>query len=132
MNGNTRAFGGSEDPLSNHFPCDFTHNHIKGKSTEHVWMHQKALKNGQSELAHMCLDAETAKDAKYLSEGIRCTPDWDRHELSYNLMKDINRSKYQQVKVANEQTFSRQCLAEHLFTLSSVTGSSHVTYERSS
>ncbi len=104
-NTNTRPYGGAEDPLSNHYEGEFTHNHIKMKTVENGWFHQKALKNGQTALAHMCLDAESAKEAKYLSQGIRCTENWDEQPLSYELMKDINRSKFQQVPIAKEALY---------------------------
>ncbi len=104
-NHNLRPFGGGEDPMSNHYESEFIHNHIKMKSVEHGWFHQKSLKNGQTALAHMCLNANTAKDAKYLSQGIRSTSDWDEHQLSYELMKDLNRSKYEQVQAAKDALY---------------------------
>ncbi len=43
-NTNTRPYGGAEDPLSNHYEGEFIHNHIKMKTVENGWFHQKALK----------------------------------------------------------------------------------------
>ncbi len=40
-----------------------------------------------------------------MSQGIRCTDNWDEQPLSYELMKDINRSKFQQVPIAKEALY---------------------------
>ncbi len=101
-NENMRAYGGDKDPLSNHFKCDFEYNHVPLKSVEHGWFNQKGIKNGQTELATMCLEAEDAKSAKFLSHGIRCTQDWDQQPYAYNVMKSIAKAKFEQVEIAKE------------------------------
>ncbi len=93
-----RVFGGYKDPMSNHFPCEFVHDHIKVKSSEHSWFHKKAMRHGQKDLANMILDADTALDAKILSKGIRVDRSWDNSEDAYNIMKDILRDKFTDCK----------------------------------
>ena len=95
-----KVFGGKEDPMSNHYESEFMHNNIPLLTSENGWFYGKGMKNGQSELALKCLEAKSGAEAKYLSHGIRCTEDWDNHKIAYDLMKDINRSKFQQVKEA--------------------------------
>ncbi len=111
VNYGVRVFGGEEDPLSNHYPCSFKYNHVKVKSVEHAWFDQKAMKNGQNEIANMCLNADDAKEAKYLGKGIKCTSDWDRQSLGMGIMKDILRCKYKEVDTAREALY--ECWVNH-------------------
>ncbi len=94
-----RTIGGKGDPLSNHYDCPFEHNHVMAKTSENHWFFQKGNKNGQPELANLCLDAKDAKKAKKLSKSILCADTWD-YEIGYQIMKDILRSKLTQVKAA--------------------------------
>ncbi len=100
-----RVFGGATDPLSNHFEKTFTFNHVEGLTVENHWFNNKALKNGQDTLASMCLTAESGREAKYLSYGIKCMPDWDNSIQGYNLMKSIVKEKLNQVKEARDELF---------------------------
>ncbi len=53
----------------------------------------------------MCHDAPSGRKAKYLSKGIMCSPDWDQDPRCYELMKDIVRSKINQVDIAKRELF---------------------------
>ena len=105
LHADLRVFGGSEDPLSNHYEKVFTYNHVDALTSENHWFNQKGLKNGQEELANMCLNAESGREAKYLAHGINCTNDWDQGTLGYSIMKDIVRCKLNQVVEAREELF---------------------------
>ncbi len=99
------AIGGYLDPLSNHYKAPFLHNHIPAKTVENHWFYNKSNKNGQPELATLCLDAKDGGRAKSLSKSILCAKDWDHSDLAYNLMKDIVRSKIHQVPAAKEKLY---------------------------
>ncbi len=94
---NFRAYGGKEDPLSNHYEYTFTYNHLPGKSVEHHWYYQKGMIHGQPKLAKLCMDAPTAAMARTLGHGIRCAPDWDNSDRAKELMRDIQESKFEEV-----------------------------------
>ena len=100
-----RVIGGAQDPMSNHFEKTFPYMHVDGLTLENHWFNHKALKNGQEELAAMCLEAESGKEAKYLSHGINCTDDWDKGPMGYMLMKDMVREKLKHVKEARDDLF---------------------------
>ncbi len=97
------AIGGYLDPLSNHYKAPFLHNHIPAKTVENHWFYNKSNKNGQPELATLCLEAKDGGRAKSLSKSILCASDWDHGDLAYNLMKDIVRSKIHQVQAAKDK-----------------------------
>ncbi len=103
VNHNLRPIGGDKDPLSNHFQCDLVHNHVEAKTSENHWFLNKGMKNGQKDLALMCLRAPNGKAAKYLSKSIRCEKNWDDSELAYGIMKDIVRAKINTVEIVKEE-----------------------------
>ncbi len=104
-NFNLRPFGGEGDPMSNHYKCEFEYNHVPSITSENHWFHQKSLKNGQEELSNMCLHTEDGKHAQFLSNSIMCTENWDDSQQCYELMKDIARAKFQQVKKARDELY---------------------------
>ncbi len=65
-------------------------------------MYQKAMINGQPELARMCLDAKNAAICKRLGKGIRCVPDWYDSTIGRNLMRVIHWAKFQEVQEFQE------------------------------
>ncbi len=95
-------FGGKKDPLSNHFESEFIHNTVKSKTAEGHWFFQKGMANGQKLVALDCLGAETGKESKTFGKNIRCIESWDRETRGISLMKDILRSKVNQVKEARD------------------------------
>ncbi len=96
-NTNLKEFGGEADPLSNHYKHEFKYKDIPGKTAENHFFFHKSMMNGQPVLARMCHDAPNGRKAKYLSKGIMCCPDWDQDPRAYDLMKDIVKSKVEQV-----------------------------------
>ncbi len=97
-----RTVGGYLDPMSNHFKRRFYYNHVPATTVDNHWFHQKALKNGQEELANLCLNAKDGGKAKSLSKSIRCVDNWDESQMAYDLMKDIVRSKFSQVQESKD------------------------------
>ncbi len=97
---NLRPYGGSKDPLSNHFKTEhkFEFSHVSAYTADNHYFYQKGMKCGQEELALLCLNANTGAKAKYLGKGIRCTKDWDESELALNIMKEIKLAQFEQVK----------------------------------
>ncbi len=53
----------------------------------------------------LVLHAEDGKHAKFLSNSIMCTENWDDSQQGYELMKDIARAKFQQVKKARDELY---------------------------
>ena len=72
-----RFFGGEEDPFSNHYMCNFTHDNLDYHSVQQAWGYKKCMANGDSDLAKDILDAPNAKRVKQLMSQLRCTIDWD-------------------------------------------------------
>ncbi len=105
-NENVVPFGGYKDELSNHYRCDFMHGNIPVKSTEHAWFHDKAVMNGQTDLADKILEAETAKEAKALGNMIPCVEEWDKEHV--NLMETINTEKFEQVEKCQKRLLSTE------------------------
>ncbi len=91
-------YGGSQDPLSNHYEHPFEHNHVMGKTVDHHWYYKKAMIHGQEELATLCITAPTAAQAKAFGKGIRCVRDWDNSPLARSIMRDIQLSKFKHVE----------------------------------
>ncbi len=94
---NFKAYGGKDDPLSNHYEHTFKYKHLPGKTVEHHWYFHKAMIHGQPNLAKLCMDAKTAAIAKTLGHGIRCDPNWDNTDRAKELMRDIQDAKFEEV-----------------------------------
>ncbi len=98
---NIRPYGGYKDPLSNHFHCEFMHNGIPVKSSEHAFGHDKAMANGDTDLANRILEAKDAREAKSLMNCITCIDSWDE-ERGVKIMETINMEKFEQVEVCRK------------------------------
>ena len=104
---NMAAFGGYRDRLSNMYPCDFLHRGIPVKSSEHAFGYDKAVANGNQELADMILEAKHAGEAKSMADTITCIDTWDE-ERGAKIMEDINMEKYEQVEECREELLATE------------------------
>jgi len=94
QDGITTIFG-SQNPLSNHYPCTVKVMGHSFASAEHAYLHTKALNSTRPEIAQNIKDAKSASEAKLISKEIPFNPVWlNRRE---EMMETILNAKVQQV-----------------------------------
>ena len=97
--GITTIFG-TQDPLSNHYPCTVKVMGHSFASAEHAYLHTKALNSTRPEVAQNIKDAASASEAKRISKEIPFNPAWLAKKEE--MMATILTAKVQQVPAFND------------------------------
>ena len=98
------AFSGSEDVLSNFFPCEINAFGMIHDSAEHAFQYSKAMRSGDTLRAAKIREAPTALDAKRIGGQVMVSDQWlDTQE---KVMSDVIESKFKQVKEFQEKLMS--------------------------
>ncbi|XP_055997841.1 riboflavin biosynthesis protein VVA0006-like [Ostrea edulis] len=90
------SFAGSENPLSNFFPCSLHVFGVHHQSSEHAFQYVKAIRNGDIQKAQAIQDVNSALEAKKLGKEIHSSDEFlsKREEV----MEEILKAKYNQVE----------------------------------
>jgi ribA/ribD-fused uncharacterized protein len=94
-------FHGSDDPISNFYPCEIKVFGETHQSSEHAYQLTKALRAGNLEIADKIRNANTALEAKRFGNTVKEATEWDTQKLE--VMEEIISEKAEQVKPFREQ-----------------------------
>lgn len=98
------AFQGSNDVLSNFYPCDINIHGILAKSAEHAYQYTKCIRRGKLDIAKKVMNAENALAAKKLSRELPYDSKWNDQKAE--VMYDIIVEKTKQVPEFKEELLS--------------------------
>lgn len=94
-------FSGSQDVLSNFYPCELDIYGVKHKSAEHAFQYTKAIRCGDLDAASKITAAEDALSAMRLGKKIKTNEQWNATKEA--VMEEIIENKSVQVKLFQEK-----------------------------
>lgn len=105
-NTNITAFQGSNDILSNFYPCNINMHGILAKSSEHAYQYVKAIRRGRLDIATKIKNASNALGAKMAARDLPYSDTWAEEKAE--VMTDILNEKVKQVPEFKEELLQSQ------------------------